>query len=1622
MDNAHKALAVAAMLVMIVSCTAILVSDQSAAAGENDESGNFGSGDVFSWTYTAADKKLVFEYTPTDGMGDMPSQGSDRVGDGDWMDLSGAVESVEFRNISGIGSCLLTGFTALTSVSTDTPITFIGGSAFYGCTSLDPSNLIADGLTYIGANAFEGTAMSGFITIPGSVTQIGKSAFQNTDISGVTFEAMDGDTPLNIGNNAFSDCQDLEAVVFEDDVPPTLGNEVFKTGPKFSVPEGSASDYESALAGKTGDSTVSVNEYVAYIGDTGYVTLSSALDAAPADRTKTVVILETDIEVTEPMNVVSGQNITIDLNGKKITVSDTFSGKIITNYGMLSITGNGSIGVSEDKTGFTGVVDNYGELIVENGTFTGNLSGNGALFYNRSGGTATFDGGYFSGAGTDVNTFAGSNTTINGGTYVSPWYPAFENRGEALITGGTFTNTSCSSCDPYHWGYTIRNGLNSDSAHLVIKPADGSEVKVTGTQGGVTSVEGTMEIYGGSFTTVDCQNNHGQAFYALYVAGETGKTSATIYDGVFTSYNRTAVYVGNSGDGGIQEEAVVVIHGGTFSVTDTSDPTKYKGIIFIDNETVNCPVAEVFGGSFSDSLPEDAIAPGYSVSNEGGQFVVDAITPEEAAASVETDGTTLYFETLADAIDYVPEGGTVTLVKDCEFGSMGISKGITLDLNGKKITVDIPDSAVYGFFFLSGDSTIKNGTIEDVSSDGNTRGGLNTVIVSEVGTSLTVQDVNISAYEPDTTDDYNYIVRAQNGAELILNGKTVIEEKAQTDGKLEYETETYGTVGIAVIGSSDSSYPTTATVNKGVTVDVSGFAMSGLGTSHNTLMTINGGSITSNHSTAIYHPQVGTLNIKGGVITGVTGVEIRSGTINMTGGEVHGANEGFDAEANANGTTTIAVGIAIVQHTTTNAINVNITGGTITGYRALTEANTQNNQPDPTNITISLSGGKFIGVKDDTTTNSSVTAEDVESFIDGGTYVLADAAGNETADESLNESDVMVDGFKVGETGSIILESGEPTVATINGTPYGSLEKAIEAAESGQTIVLQADTTESITISSDLSITLNLNGHTITNTGGKNTITVEGELTIIDDTGNGKIDNTSNGKSAIYNKGTVTIKSGNITKSVNKAGNTYYVVFNHGTMSIEGGHIYSDGTAASSLIVNGYSQSATMTISGGHIEFWFNAVKNEEYGKLTVTGGTIDSDHQSIQNWNVATITGGTFNGEVATWHYNANNGSHTMTIEGGIFNGDVYTAKYVDDLETGDIGAITADPQITIKGGVFNGGLFTIKGDLTNSEILTPTEDENYDWMDVSGGTFTRPVEDRFLASGFVLEGTDGNYGVGKANKVTFDVNVSGATISVTSTDGSIVYSPEDDGTYLLASGQYRVVVNAEGYQTWDKTVTISGEGAIEITLSVEQTPGTIYESGQIVTVTATDGEITVPVNGGPHSNVTLTVRFGGDSVTVNGTVTDDVTVSYAYLNAQGSDLAFELSIDGVSDTDMTVTIRIPVELGDDEIIDPDSVYVYSVVGGVQTRETAYASGSEIVIVTNHNTPFYVSYDVMTLDTPVYPPFIPGDDDDVVIPPTVVVDQGSSDDDEAVKIVACAACAVVAAFLAAVMLFHRRD
>lgn len=1095
----------------------------------------------------------------------------------------------------------------------------------------------------------------------------------------------------------------------------------------------------------------------------------------------------------------------------------------------------------------------------------------------------------------------------------------------------------------------------------------------------------------------------------------TDRNTGTVFDLVFTDNHVSGyrgVHIENRSDATVNIE----VTGNTFTLDEDNTEYNNKTIALQLVNQMNGKV--VFTGNTVDAymavcLFKDVnftgtiVYAGNTLLNGCKAFGSSEWNSDSAGAADDFAASLLparigdvYYPSLADALDAVQNGQTITLLDDVT-ETVTIDSGIdlTLDLNGHTLHYDgtIP-------YNQGGDETINivNGTLTitdssewSVTADEEynvTYNGTGSVTYNGSGRAIKVSGENAHLI---VNGGY---IHSDGGDGIYVTGNTTPDGAAwkcsvTMNGGYVHSTE-YG-IGVAGNGAI-------LTMNGGYVEADNNAAIGGNGTSNGssfrggTVVTVTGGTVIGNITSSgsiscgIYHPQAGTLTISGGTIVSTNGVGVlmRGGQMVMTDGEIiaKGTGEGKVGDSNIlNSGSGIYVDLKSGYYDNAN-IDVTARGGSVES-----------------------DGDPIVFLPSD--------AEQPKDYIQviGGNY-------------SSDVSEFVADGYAFDvDTGNIVLDtsSGAKVIAVIGDTQYPSLEAALDNVSSGDTIVLQNDTTESITISSDLSITLNLNGHTITNTEDQNTITVEGELTIIDSVGGGTVDNVSHGRAAVFNDvgGTAYLNGGTYTRS-NEAGtyvpysnngNSYYVLENRGTMYIgvqsasneNSVTVEADG-GYSSLIHNGWQNSgdntgrtnATLTIYSGSFSGGVNTVKNDEWGSLTIENGSFENVYQqSVQNWNVATINGGTFNGpqcSVRTESY-VSSSVGSLTVNGGKFLGAV-----------GIISAAEGTANVT-------------NGDFT--ACTTPLSSIGSGSFSVEGGSYSVQIDEDYLAYGFVLEGTDGNYGVGKANKVTFDVNVSGATVSVTSTDDSIAYSPEDDGSYLLASGQYRVVVNAEGYQTWDKTVTISGDGAIEITLSVEQTPGTIYESGQIVTVTATDGEITVPVNGGPHSNVTLTVRFDGDSVTVNGTVTDDVIISYAYLNAQGSDLAFDLSIDGVSDTDMTVTIRIPVELGDDEIIDPDSVYVYSIVGGVQTPETAYASGSDIVIVTNHNTPFYVSYDVMTLDTPVYPPFIPGgDDDDVYVPPTVVVDQGSSDDDEAVKIVACAACAVVAAFLAAVMLFHRRD
>lgn len=322
-------------------------------------------------------------------------------------------------------------------------------------------------------------------------------------------------------------------------------------------------------------------------------------------------------------------------------------------------------------------------------------------------------------------------------------------------------------------------------------------------------------------------------------------------------------------------------------------------------------------------------------------------------------------------------------------------------------------------------------------------------------------------------------------------------------------------------------------------------------------------------------------------------------------------------------------------------------------------------------------------------------------YADGTQLTTEELAGKITVNGQqptlqVNGTSIIVSNLPGAQTG----------VASVNGVSYATLQQAIDKATNGATVVLNKDTTENVTVAEGKNIILNLNGNTLN--GGKGP---------------------DNRKAAITNNGTLTIQgSGTIKREDDKTVDdvktqSYYVIDNQGTMTIAGGTIYNNsgnGTNGSSLIRNGGIKAATLNIQGGTLQQNnFIAVKNDDYGTLNVSGGTIISNEQAIQNWNQATITGGTMQGNVYTWGYNTVSNTPETEISGGVITGDVVTRSYDDNT--------TYIPSVKITGGEIQGKLDT----RDRENIYTETVGE----IEVLGGNFGSPVQDVYLNDSLTAE-----------------------------------------------------------------------------------------------------------------------------------------------------------------------------------------------------------------------------------------------------------------------------------------------
>ncbi len=493
------------------------------------------------------------------------------------------------------------------------------------------------------------------------------------------------------------------------------------------------------------------------------------------------------------------------------------------------------------------------------------------------------------------------------------------------------------------------------------------------------------------------------------------------------------------------------------------------------------------------------------------------------------------------------------------------------------------------------------------------------------------------------------------------------------------------------------------------------------------------------------------------------------------------------------------------------------------------------------------------------------------------------------------DAENTADGSASAGTGSSEVTSA---VAKIGNAEYPTLQAAVDAAVRYDVIVLQKDITENVTIPSTLyKVTIDLNGK---RWSGGTDIDEDGKPTAHKD------------KAALTNYGSNTfikdsVGTGVITRDdtgrkTDAIKNTsYYVIDNiKGFLKIEGGTICNDSdyttnngdTDGSSVIRNGGvagQSNPTLTIAGGHVyQDDFIAVKNDEYGTLWVTGGTVESKNSTaILNWKTATIKNSAqVNGVINTLTYNNTKGQ--TTIDGtATVNGKIAADKY--DKNT------TNAPAVLVKGGNLD-----IAWAIGNATVQ------------VTGGTFTKQVPAAYYGDGYEQTEENGKYTITKENVAQVGnqkyTTMDEAFKAQTTSGKPIVLLRDYTTGSTFNSGDASRVVDLNNH-TWTCTGKDANSAAFEINypnaaLTVKN--GKIVSSQLVGLIpSAMGGTITYDNSSLTFENVEMTTT-ATSGIESNGMNTNDVvTLKNSTLNVPNGFGIYFPSSGAVTIEDSTITAK---------------------------------------------------------------------------------------------------------------------
>lgn len=274
-----------------------------------------------------------------------------------------------------------------------------------------------------------------------------------------------------------------------------------------------------------------------------------------------VITLTEDVELTSTWAV--SENVTLDLAGHKLYTTTGLNGHVIsvTSSGNLTIkdsVGGGTITNSYTKDN-KGAIYNLGTVTIESGTFSLDTAVNNNTWYLISNqGTMTINGGTFTSNDYKSSMIRNSGEksatlTINGGTFTGGLNTVKNDEngsgvyGTLNINGGSLSNTAQHTI--MNWATAVISGgtFNNSTSSAVIWNGTWEEVK------------GNLSISNGTFNGT----------YILDGAIDTGSITPenSITGGTF-NYSSAFLSTADNLYGNVSSEAESSITGGTYSGTD----------------------------------------------------------------------------------------------------------------------------------------------------------------------------------------------------------------------------------------------------------------------------------------------------------------------------------------------------------------------------------------------------------------------------------------------------------------------------------------------------------------------------------------------------------------------------------------------------------------------------------------------------------------------------------------------------------------------------------------------------------------------------------------------------------------------------------------------------------------------------------------------------------------------------------------------------------------------------------------------------------------------------------------------------------------------------------------------